>query len=127
MNNNIESYCRPRRSYSISPSVSFDNIPNLTEEERKEKTFYGAAVKDMVNEIFLAFDDIVKHINHCLVTNVRSILKGDMSSDEIETVITPLLTINSLTTNSLTQHLKNSLIALIKQKLKAKSSFHLKK
>lgn len=86
MKNNIEFFCRPRRSYSISPSVSFDNSPHLTEEERKEKNFYGATVKDMTNEIFLAFDDIIKHINHCLVTNLRSILKGDISPDEIETV-----------------------------------------
>ena len=88
-NTKIESFCRERRSFSVSPTVSFDNsqcIP-LTEEEKKEKNYYGAVIKDMTKELFMSFDDIIKHVNYTLVSHLRTILKVSMTEEEREDII----------------------------------------
>lgn len=92
-NTKIDSFCRERRSYSISPSVSFDNSVILTEEERKEKNYYGATRKEMAKELFLTFDDIIRHVNYNLVNHLRSLLKNGMTSEESENMIQSFLDI----------------------------------
>lgn len=92
-NSKIESFCRERRSFSVSPTVSFDNsqcLP-LTDEEKKEKNYYGAIIKDMTKELFMSFDDIIKHVNYTLVSHLRTILKTAMTEEEREDIIQKFL------------------------------------
>jgi hypothetical protein len=88
INKSVDDYCRKNRSRSISPSVSFDNSQNipLTEEEKAEKSFYSATVNDMLKEIFLSFDDIIRNINHFLVRHIKSNVKSKISESQFEDV-----------------------------------------
>jgi hypothetical protein len=71
-------YCRKSRDKSISPSISFDsshNRTNLTEPEKKEKQYYNYVVYDMVKEIFLSYDDLIRNINYNLSLGVKNSVK----------------------------------------------------
>lgn len=94
-NTKIESFCRERRSFSVSPTVSFDNSQciTLTDEEKQEKNYYGALIKDMTKELFMSFDDIIKHVNYTLVSHLRTILKTSMTEEEREDIIQKFLDI----------------------------------